>query len=248
MCRRPFSREWINTVAPESWQPWLRLARFDRPAGFWLLMWPCWWTVVMASPGWSDHWTVPRPLRRWRRGDAIRRILPGPRRPGHAVTDLRESDTLDWKKCTLSRLARKNAPALRRKRRSLLPHPTVRRLRRMEFWPRPAQVHAVSALGSRHVSIFLDDPTLAGRPSSWSRTSGSMPLFVNSDRISDHVQHGNRADTRSVRCDHPAAHDGRRVCHRRGLQALRIDDRADTAFRRRVAQVGDHRAGEFAVG
>ncbi len=57
MRRRPFSREWVNTVAPKSWQPWLRLARVDRPAGFWLLMWPCWWAVAMASPGWPD-WTL----------------------------------------------------------------------------------------------------------------------------------------------------------------------------------------------
>ena len=27
--------------APAGLQPWLRLARFDRPIGFWLLFWPC---------------------------------------------------------------------------------------------------------------------------------------------------------------------------------------------------------------
>ncbi len=34
----------------------MQLARVDRPAGFWLLMWPCWWAVALASPGWPD-WT-----------------------------------------------------------------------------------------------------------------------------------------------------------------------------------------------
>ena len=57
MSRRPFFREWVNARAPESWRPWLRLARVDRPAGFWLLMWPCWWAVALASPGWPD-WTL----------------------------------------------------------------------------------------------------------------------------------------------------------------------------------------------
>lgn len=57
MSRRPFSREWVNALAPEAWRPWLRLARVDRPAGFWLLMWPCWWAVALASPGWPD-WTL----------------------------------------------------------------------------------------------------------------------------------------------------------------------------------------------
>ncbi len=57
MNRRPFSWKWVYTRAPASWQPWLRLARVDRPAGFWLLAWPCWWAVAMASPGWPD-WTL----------------------------------------------------------------------------------------------------------------------------------------------------------------------------------------------
>ncbi|MDE0044359.1 MAG: 4-hydroxybenzoate octaprenyltransferase [bacterium] len=57
MSRCPFFREWVNARAPESWRPWLQLARVDRPAGFWLLMWPCWWAVALASHGWPD-WTL----------------------------------------------------------------------------------------------------------------------------------------------------------------------------------------------
>ena len=47
----------MKRCPPESWRPWLQLARVDRPAGFWLLMWPCWWAVALASPGWPD-WTL----------------------------------------------------------------------------------------------------------------------------------------------------------------------------------------------
>lgn len=29
---------------------YLALMRLDRPTGIWLLMWPCWWAVMLASP------------------------------------------------------------------------------------------------------------------------------------------------------------------------------------------------------
>ena len=45
---------WIDTRAPARARPWLRLARADKPAGVWLLMWPCWWAVALAAPGWPD--------------------------------------------------------------------------------------------------------------------------------------------------------------------------------------------------
>src|SRR4029078_12200635 len=31
------------------WLPYLRLARFDRPIGAWLLLFPCWWSQAMAE-------------------------------------------------------------------------------------------------------------------------------------------------------------------------------------------------------
>jgi 4-hydroxybenzoate polyprenyltransferase len=30
------------------------LARLDRPIGWWLLLWPCWWSVALASEGWPS--------------------------------------------------------------------------------------------------------------------------------------------------------------------------------------------------
>ncbi|MGF1464436.1 MAG: 4-hydroxybenzoate octaprenyltransferase [Maricaulaceae bacterium] len=41
-------RNWVDTRAPESWRPFLRLARFDRPIGFWLLALPCWIGLGLA--------------------------------------------------------------------------------------------------------------------------------------------------------------------------------------------------------
>ncbi len=40
---------WVDRYAPESVRPYLRLARIDRPIGFWLLLIPCWWSVGLAE-------------------------------------------------------------------------------------------------------------------------------------------------------------------------------------------------------
>jgi len=34
------TRSWVES-APQTWRPYLRLARLDRPIGTWLLFWPC---------------------------------------------------------------------------------------------------------------------------------------------------------------------------------------------------------------
>lgn len=40
---------WVDTVAPQWSRPYLRLARFDRPIGSWLLLMPCWWSAALAA-------------------------------------------------------------------------------------------------------------------------------------------------------------------------------------------------------
>ncbi len=49
---------WIDRLAPEGTRPYLRLARLDRPIGTWLLLFPCWWSVALATPGWPDPWLL----------------------------------------------------------------------------------------------------------------------------------------------------------------------------------------------
>jgi 4-hydroxybenzoate polyprenyltransferase len=39
----------ILRAAPPALRPYLRLARMDRPAGTWLLLWPCWWSLILAG-------------------------------------------------------------------------------------------------------------------------------------------------------------------------------------------------------
>ncbi len=40
---------WVDRLAPATWLPYLRLARFDRPIGAWLLLFPCWWGQSLAE-------------------------------------------------------------------------------------------------------------------------------------------------------------------------------------------------------
>lgn len=40
---------WVDTRAPSWSRPYLRLARFDRPIGSWLLLMPCWWSAAIAA-------------------------------------------------------------------------------------------------------------------------------------------------------------------------------------------------------
>src|SRR3954469_1203046 len=40
---------WVDTRAPPWSRPYLRLSRFDRPIGSWLLLMPCWWSSALAA-------------------------------------------------------------------------------------------------------------------------------------------------------------------------------------------------------
>lgn len=53
---------WVDRHAPEGLKPWLKLGRFDRPIGIWLLLLPGWQGIALAlaqyrqSPGFYDLW------------------------------------------------------------------------------------------------------------------------------------------------------------------------------------------------
>ncbi|WP_374469785.1 4-hydroxybenzoate octaprenyltransferase [Phenylobacterium sp.] len=42
-------KNWVDRHAPAALRPWLKLGRFDRPAGIWLLMLPGWQGVALAA-------------------------------------------------------------------------------------------------------------------------------------------------------------------------------------------------------
>jgi len=47
---------WVDLFAPDWLKPYARLARWDRPIGFWLLFWPCAWALAMAPGPWLNWW------------------------------------------------------------------------------------------------------------------------------------------------------------------------------------------------
>ncbi len=51
---------WADTILPARARPYARLARWERPIGWWLLLWPCWWSLALASDvagrAWPNPW------------------------------------------------------------------------------------------------------------------------------------------------------------------------------------------------
>jgi 4-hydroxybenzoate polyprenyltransferase len=50
---------WVDRRAPRWAQPYLRLARADRPIGSWLLLLPCWWATALAASASDARWPDP---------------------------------------------------------------------------------------------------------------------------------------------------------------------------------------------
>lgn len=42
------SDNWVYSLLPQGLWPYAQLARWDRPIGWQLLLWPCWWSLTMA--------------------------------------------------------------------------------------------------------------------------------------------------------------------------------------------------------
>jgi 4-hydroxybenzoate polyprenyltransferase len=42
------SGHWTYKLLPRRAWPYAQLARWDRPIGWWLLLWPCWWSAALA--------------------------------------------------------------------------------------------------------------------------------------------------------------------------------------------------------
>lgn len=60
------SRHWVYRVLPRAVWPYAQLARWDRPIGWQLLLWPCWWSAALAAiayarPGEPLTTTLPWP-------------------------------------------------------------------------------------------------------------------------------------------------------------------------------------------
>ena len=60
------SRHWVYRALPRWLWPYAQLARWDRPIGWELLLWPCWWSAALAAVAY------PQP------GEPLSTLLPDP--------------------------------------------------------------------------------------------------------------------------------------------------------------------------
>jgi 4-hydroxybenzoate polyprenyltransferase len=58
------SGHWVYRTLPRPLWPYAQLARWDRPIGWQLLLWPCWWSAALAASAYA------------RPGDALETLLP----------------------------------------------------------------------------------------------------------------------------------------------------------------------------
>lgn len=76
---------WVDRRAPEPLKPWLKLGRFDRPVGIWLLMLPGWQGIALASAQ-QGRWPSPWLLLLFFLGSAVMRAA------GCAYNDIVDRD------------------------------------------------------------------------------------------------------------------------------------------------------------
>ena len=76
---------WVDRHAPPAWRPWLKLGRFDRPTGIWLLMLPGWQGIALSAAARGD-WPNPRLLILFAAGAALMRAA------GCAFNDIIDRD------------------------------------------------------------------------------------------------------------------------------------------------------------
>jgi 4-hydroxybenzoate polyprenyltransferase len=53
---------WVDRYLPARLRPFARLSRLDRPIGWWLLLFPCWWSSALAADAagvaWPNPWHI----------------------------------------------------------------------------------------------------------------------------------------------------------------------------------------------
>ncbi len=76
---------WVDAHAPAAWRPWLKLGRFDRPTGIWLLMLPGWQGIGLAAAA-RGTWPDGRLLALFALGSALMRAA------GCAFNDIIDHD------------------------------------------------------------------------------------------------------------------------------------------------------------
>jgi 4-hydroxybenzoate polyprenyltransferase len=62
---------WVHKLLPQRLWPYAQLARWERPIGWKLLMWPCWWAAAMAFATLPNPAASPLDALRWIIGESL---------------------------------------------------------------------------------------------------------------------------------------------------------------------------------
>jgi 4-hydroxybenzoate polyprenyltransferase len=113
------SGHWVYRALPRGLWPYAQLARWDRPIGWQLLMWPCWWSAALAASAGA------------RAGAPLLDVLPSPL---HLFLFLVGAIAMRGAGCTYNDLVDENIDAaVERTRSRPLPSGQVRRRQAWAF-------------------------------------------------------------------------------------------------------------------
>jgi 4-hydroxybenzoate polyprenyltransferase len=127
-------RNWLDRFAPDWLKPYGRLARWDRPIGWWLLLWPCWWSAALAAI-------------------AAERANPD---PGHLILFLIGAVAMRGAGCTYNDLIDRDIDAgVERTRKRPLPSGAVRPIQALGFLIAQALVGALVLIQFNVFTILL---------------------------------------------------------------------------------------------
>lgn len=87
------SGHWVYRALPRWLWPYAQLARWDRPIGWWLLLWPCWWSAALAAVTYAAP------------GEPLATLLPP---PSHIVLFLIGAIAMRGAGCTYNDLVDQN--------------------------------------------------------------------------------------------------------------------------------------------
>ncbi|MCO5063250.1 MAG: 4-hydroxybenzoate octaprenyltransferase [Rhizobiaceae bacterium] len=141
------SGHWVYRALPRGLWPYAQLARWDRPIGWILLLWPCWWSAAMAATAHAHA------------GEAISELMPN---PWHLLLFLIGSVAMRGAGCTYNDIVDEGIDAqVERTRSRPLPSGQVTRKQAWAFLVAQALVGLAVLLQFNSFTVLLGVASLA---------------------------------------------------------------------------------------
>jgi 4-hydroxybenzoate polyprenyltransferase len=141
------SGHWVYRLLPRPLWPYAQLARWDRSIGWWLLLWPCWWSAALAASAGA------------RPGAELATVLPS---PWHLFLFLAGAVVMRGAGCTYNDLVDENIDAgVERTRSRPLPSGQVSRRQAWAFLVLQALVGLAALVQFNWFAIIVGIASLA---------------------------------------------------------------------------------------